>query len=102
MNMLKEALREEQGRNTAMQDVYRRELQQLPRGSLVIKTSGNKEYCYLHFRDGNKVVSQYVGPAEQHADRLRAQIAERKEFERLLRRLRGEEKYLAKALRLND
>ena len=100
MNMLKEMLREEHERNQNMQAVYRAEIERLPRGSVVIKKSGNKEYCYLQYRDSDKVVSQYVGHADKHNDRLIGQVEERREYERLLRRLRDEEKYLQKALRL--
>ena len=102
MNMLKEMLREERQRNHDMQKVYRDEIERLPRGSVVIKRSGKKDYCYLQYREGNKVVSRYVGHADKHANQLRLQVADRREYERLLRRLRQEERYLEKALRLND
>jgi len=102
MNMLKEMLIEEHDRNRKMQQVYKHEIEKLPRGSVVIKKSGKQEYCYLQYREKDRVISQYVGRADKHADRLRAQVAERRELQQLVRRLRSEESYLEKALRLND
>jgi hypothetical protein len=100
--MLKEMLEEEGKRNKEMQEVYQYEIQQLPRGSVVIKLSGKKEYCYLQYREGDKVISKYIGHANEHAARLRELVEERRSLERILRRLRKEERYIEKALRLND
>ena len=102
MNMLKEMLVEERDRNHEMQRIYRSEIEKLPRGTVVIKKSGKQEYCYLQYREKARVVSQYVGRADKYASRLQAQVEERRELQRLLRRLRNEERYLEKALRLND
>jgi len=102
MNMIKEMLVEERDRNHEMQRIYRSEIDKLPRGTVVIKKSGKQDYCYLQYREKEKVISQYVGRADEHASRLQAQIAERRELQRLLRRLQNEERYLEKVLRLND
>jgi hypothetical protein len=102
MNMTKEMLREEYVRNLNMQKIYVREIEVLPRGSVVIKRSGNKDYCYLQYRDKDRIISKYIGHAETFADRLRTEVAERRELQQVLRRLKQEAKYLEKALRLND
>ena len=102
MNMLKEMLVEEYERNREMQQVYQAEIEKLPRGSVVVKMNGKQEYCYLQYREKDRVITKYIGRASDHEERLRTQVAERREFQRLLRRLRGEERYLEKALRLHD
>ena len=51
-------------------------LSEFPRGSLVIRESNGRKYCYFRYRDGKKVVTKYAG-TERKIDDLRAVLAER-------------------------
>ena len=47
-----------------------------PRGSLVVRESAGRKYCYFRYRDGKKVVTKYAGTFEKY-DELSAQVVER-------------------------
>lgn len=36
-------------------------IEEHPNGSLITRTRGEKTYYYLNYRDGNKVISEYLG-----------------------------------------
>lgn len=98
-NIIKDTLLEELDRNLRSQRVYELERAKLPCGSVTVRLRGNKTYCYLKYREGARTVTQYVGAANLVEDKLRKQVARRKELESVIRRLRLEEKYIEKALR---
>lgn len=51
-------------------------LSEFPRGSLVIRESNGRKYCYFRYRDGKRVITKYAG-TESKIDDLRAVLAER-------------------------
>lgn len=67
----------------------------LLRGSLVIRELNGKKYCYLRYRDGQKVIQKYAGTIEQE-EMIRAKIAERKHLSALLAMLEEESKRILK------
>lgn len=99
-NMIREMLEEELDRNARAQEAYEAERDRLPRGSVSVKRRGGKEYCYLKYRDGSRVVTDYVGVASKVEPELRAAVARRKEIEASIRQLRDERKYIERALAL--
>lgn len=99
-NMIREMLEEELDRNARAQKAYAAERDKLPRGSVTIKRHGNKAYCYLKYRDGSRVVTDYVGTAPKVETELRAAVARRKEIEASIKQLCDEQSYIEKALAL--
>ena len=99
VNIIRDTLAEELDRNARSQRAYELEHAKFPRGSVSVRTRGNKTYCYLKYREGNRVVTQYVGVANHVENDLRSQVARRKELEAVIRRLRREELFIKKALR---
>lgn len=98
-NFVKDMLAEELERNERAQDAYERECGTLPKGSVSIRLRCGKRYCYLKYRDGNRVVTDYAGPADRVEEDLRKKVAQRKELEETLKRLRREHRFIEKALR---
>lgn len=88
-------LEKEKKRNEYMQEVYMNALLQLPKGSLFIKKINGREYCYLRYREKEKVILKYVGTINQ-IDNLKSMIEERKRIVRLLDMLKKENKRIQK------
>lgn len=99
-NIIKEMLEEELDRNARAQDAYAAERDRLPKGSVTVKRRGKRAYCYLKYRDGSRVVTDYIGPAELVEEELRAKVSRRKEVEASMRQLREEQTYIERALAL--
>lgn len=88
-------LEREKQRNENMRIMYEKRIQELPRGSLVIRELNGKKYCYLRYREGKKVIQKYAGTIEQEGI-LRAKIDERKHLLALLAMLEEEMKRIKK------
>ena len=99
MNVIESMLLEEKERNLDMQRSYIDEINDLPKGSVTVKKIGNKEYCYLKFRQGEKFISKYMGIASENAEQLSKQIEKRRHFEKLLRELKVEYKMISKIVK---
>lgn len=79
---------------------YEKEIESLPKGSIFHRKIGKQEYLYLNYRDGKKVISKFLGKAENfNCDELKYQIDKRKEYVQLLKKLKSEQKELQKELR---
>ena len=92
-------LQEERARNAEMKKILEDELKDLPKGSLVIQSKGGHKYCYLKYREGERIISKYIGKAEVCQKGLEMQVARRRRIEQALRRIREEEKMIMRALR---
>jgi hypothetical protein len=99
VNVIESMLAEERQRNLDMQKSYIDEIAKLPKGSVVVKKVGNKEYCYLKYRMGAKFISQYMGSAPEKAEQLKKQVEKRRHFEKLLRELKTEYKIICKVVK---
>ena len=99
MGIIEDALREEKDRNKQIREAYLREIASLPHGSLTIKEIGTNSYCYLRFREGDKVRLKYMGKAEDTEDLLRKQIERRRELESLLKDLNNDMKLIEKVIK---
>lgn len=97
-SIIRETLEEELARNERSQHVYEREIARLPRGSVTVRTRRGRQYCYLKYRDGAKVVTDYVGLECSVGDDLRRQIAKRQSLQESLRRLKREHAFIVRAL----
>lgn len=97
--IIKETLIEELDRNKRSRRAYELECEKLPRGSVSVRKRGNKSYCYLKYREGNRTITEYVGSSELVEDELRIKVSHRKELESVIKRLKQEELFIEKALR---
>ena len=57
----------------------KKQIKELPKGSLRKRTIKGKEYCYLQYRDGQHVRSRYIKPDE--VEELQAEIETRRSLE---------------------
>ena len=67
---------------------YKEEHERLPKGSISEKIVGDKTYYYLKYREGKRVVSQYI--SKTHIEELRMQIEKRKHIEAMMASLQEE------------
>lgn len=100
MGIFQGVMEEELERNLRKQEVFLRELEAGPKGYLSICCIGGAEYVYRKYREGNRVLSHYIGvpgsPAVEEAERQRERYLLAK---RSLAELKEEEKRLRRALK---
>ena len=100
MSILEGVLREELERTQKNIASYESTLLSLPRGYVFEQKIGDKSYCYRKYRDGNSIVSVYVGPSgSEEAKQALLNYKERKRLTENIRNLRKEEERLIKSLR---
>ena len=88
-------LKKERERNERMQSEYKQRVSLLPKGVLVVRKINDKEYCYLRYREGKKVIQKYYG-CIGCIDELRLMIEERKHLINLIKMLENEHKKIVK------
>lgn len=88
MNMILTTISQEKKRITYMLMKYKEALDRLPKGSISEKVVGERVYHYLKYRDGKRVVSQYIRKSQ--IDEMRQQLAKRKHIEAMMRSLQEE------------
>ena len=64
-------------------------LKTYPRGTLVIRESNGRKYCYLRYRDGKSVVTKYAGTIQKYEE-LSAKLLERDKLIAEIRMLASE------------
>ena len=87
MTYLQSVIEKEEKRNNNMINEYLLELDSLPKGSIKEKKVKNNVYYYLNYRDGNKVISKYIGKEEKLVNQVKEQLNRRKQIEELLKLL---------------
>lgn len=88
MNMILTTVMQEKQRIEYMLAKYREEYDRLPKGSISETTKGPRTYYYLKYRDGRKVISQYI--SKEKIDEVRAQVEKRRHIESMLKSLQEE------------
>ena len=99
MTVIEGVLLEERERNLSMQKTYLQEISALPKGSVVKKSRRSGEYYYLTHRNGNKVVSDYLGTDIEKVNQIKQSVAKRKRLENVVKRLKKELKQITKVVR---
>ncbi|NLX92722.1 MAG: hypothetical protein GXZ02_02460 [Clostridiales bacterium] len=99
MNVILGTLIEEKKRNIRMQKSYVDEIAKLPKGSLSVKRIGKNEYCYLKYRQGKNVISEYVGKCDEKAEAIKHQIEKRRHLEKVLKNLKEEYKLITRVVK---
>ena len=88
MNMILTTITQEKKRIEYMLAKYQQEQDRLPKGSISEKVVGNRVYYYLKYREGKKVVSQYISKSQ--IGEIREQIEKRKHIEAMIKSLQEE------------
>ena len=96
MSMLMTVISREEIRNDNMLTEYKKELEALPKGKITPKTVNGKTYYYLYYRDGEKVVSKYIGKDEECLLAVREQLARRSQIEEIIKKLKEEKAQIKK------
>ena len=96
MSVLEDVLEEEYARSSRLLDLMEQEIGLLPKGSIRMRNIKGHEYCYLNYRVGDKVKSDYVPAAE--VDDLRAKIERRRALAAAIREQKRSQKQIKRAL----
>jgi len=91
---------EEKERNRERLEAYKEEIEKLPKGYLVTRKSGNKVYYYLQYRkgEGDNKVAIYLKQGTD-IEEVKKQIAKRKHYEGLIKKLELEYKQMCKVVK---
>lgn len=96
MSVIDEVLAEEHARSLRISNALKRELAELPRGSIRKRVIKGRTYYYLQYREGYQVKSDYVRRDEVEA--LRARLKRRKEVVASLREQQSTRKRIERVL----
>jgi hypothetical protein len=100
MSTIFHIMKEEYDRLTEAEQVYRKNIALMPKGTPRIKNIRNKDYLYLTRREGAKVVDEYIGVADSDkAKKIIEQVNKRKKFTQLLKETKKMLKDVKKVLR---
>lgn len=83
--MILTTIAQEKKRIEYMLTRYQEEYDRLPKGSLSEKKAGTRTYYYLKYRDGKKVVSEYIN--KSRIDEIRIQLEKRRHVEAMIKSL---------------
>lgn len=90
MSIISTLILKEKNRNELMQSEYLKELKSLPKGTIKIKKVNDNEYYYLTYRDGEKIVTKYVGKDKDTLFKIKEQLKRRKQIEDIIKKLKEE------------
>ncbi len=96
MDFISTIIEKEEKRNKIMIERYSEELDSLPKGILKPKNINGKIYYYLVFRDGNKIISKYIGKDEEKITLIKEQLSRRKQIQEILKKLSKEKNQIQK------
>ena len=96
MSIIATLISKESLRNKNMIAEYEREKTFLHKGSITVKSVGNKTYYYLNYRNGKKIISKYIGKDEHSLQSIKEQLERRKQIEAILKKLKAEQLQLKK------
>lgn len=99
MSVLNDMLQKEKNTNAFMQSYYADLISKTPTGSIIIKRVGNKEYCYLHYKENGKTKNDYCGEASRCSS-IAEEVLRRKHYAEMLRRLKKERSKLERMERI--
>ncbi len=100
MAVIFHVLKEELERLQEAELGYVKAIADMPRGTPRVQRRRNKKYLYLEYRDGNRVIHDYIGPlGSDKAKDAMEKVAQRKRYEKLLKETRTALKEVRKALR---
>lgn len=101
LKMLIDILNKEYSKLLKMKSAYEREIDELPKGSIISKKRKDSCYHYLVSRKNSKVVFQYIGMDRNKIMELNKKILQRKKIQKSLREIKNDIKILSKYLANN-
>ena len=81
-----------------LRDTYKKELENLPKGSVQVRERNGKRYYYLRYRDGKHIIAVYIGNTEEHYAKALEGIEKRKHIESMIKALDKELRMINKVL----
>lgn len=100
MAVIFHVLKEEFERLQETESGYSKAIADMPRGTPKIQQRRNKDYLYLEYRDGGKIIHDYIGPQDsEKAKDILEKVAQRKRYEKLLKETNTALKDVRKVLR---
>lgn len=96
LNLILHTVWQEKQRIEYMLEKYQSALPALPKGTISKKMVHGKTYYYLKYRDGKKVVSQYVSKKE--IENVRSLLEKRRHIEAMVKSLQEEKTIADKVL----
>ena len=100
MSVIFHVMKEEFERLQETETAYTKAISDMPRGTPRIQQRRNKNYLYLEYRDGDRVIHDYIGPQESDkAKEVLEQVAQRRRYEKLLKETKSALKDVRKVLR---
>lgn len=100
MAVIFHVLKEEFERLQETEHGYSKAIAVMPRGTPSIHIRRNKKYLYLQYRDGDRIIHDYIGPqGSDKAKETLEKVAQRKRYEKLLKETKSALKDVKKALR---
>lgn len=100
MSVLFGVMDEEEDRLKKVKGLYEERLEKLPKGTLRLRSRGDKTYVYLLYRDGKKVRTSYVGvDGSAKVKAVQKQLLERKTVQDFLRGAKTDLRILARVRR---
>jgi hypothetical protein len=100
MSVIFHVLKEEYERLLETQSGYSKAIAAMPQGAPRIRQMRTKNYLYLEYRDGKRVIHEYIGPKDSNkAKDVLEKVAQRRRYEKLLKQTTAALKDVRKALR---
>ncbi len=88
--MLIRTVQKEKERLESMLSAYMQQLSSLPKGAVVEKKAGKNVYYYLKYRDGKRVVTDYLGKEGEKVQQHREKLEKRRHIDAMIAHLRYE------------
>lgn len=63
-----ELIENEKKRNREERSALANEIEQLPKGSLCVRAVNGRKYCYLRYREGARIVTNYAGTIKKQLE----------------------------------
>ena len=93
-------MKDEFNRLKSAEEAYCKAMEGLPVGSARIKHLRNRDYLYLKRREGEKIITDYIGPVEsEKAQKVLDLVRKRLKYTLLLKQIHRDLKEVQKVLR---
>ena len=100
MSVLSNSILDNLNRNLSNQELYSKQIDDLPKGKIVVRRKRKSDYYYLEYREKEKIIYKYLGPVLSFdISNLQSQIEERKILCERVKNLKKEEKEMRKVLK---
>ena len=103
MSIFLEIMKEELDRNLFSQQAFKNEINSLPKGYLSICNIDGKSYIYRKYRNGSKIVSEYIGiPGDDKVKEAEEQRRRLLSYKEAITQLKKDERRLRKAINIYE